>query len=132
MKGLYKIDPDARLAPGKVSEMFLEFAQPLIYIEPSGPPDIDTLRHILKFAEMCWNLPVVEREDKAAYALSKAGLDRAVHAAPKVVADRLLQMLRDRTERFGAVPFFITARVEGDELARARVVAEARMAKPSR
>jgi len=107
--------------------MFLEFAGPLLELEAGGPPDMAALRNILMFAEFCWNLPVYEQEDKDAYAQFKKGFDHALHAAPERVARCLRQLLVDRKTRFGAMPLLITARVEGQDVEQARVIAEARM-----
>ena len=129
-KGLFKSDPDnpnAALEPGKVSEMILEFARPLLDLEPGGPPDINALRNILMFAELCWNLPVYERAGGAADAEFKKGFDRVLQAAPEAIASRLRQLVQDRKTRFAAIPFLITARVEGESLEQATVVAEARV-----
>ena len=38
-----------------------------------------------------------------------------------------MQLVQERTTRFGAIPFLITVRVEGQGLDRANVIAEARM-----
>lgn len=60
MGGLYKVDLETRnasLEPGKVSEMILEFAAPLLQLDPVAPHDITMLGEVLLMAEMCWNLP---------------------------------------------------------------------------
>ena len=52
-----------------VSAMLREFATPLLYIDGSGPADIDTLRTTIMLAMICWNVPnrpSVRRPSRAA------------------------------------------------------------------
>jgi hypothetical protein len=49
----------AAWAPGKISEMILEFAQPLLEAD-GGPPNIQAARNIMQMVMICWNLPVQE------------------------------------------------------------------------
>ena len=130
LKGLYKFDsgdPAKSIEPGKVSEMILDFAEPLLNLEPGGPPDIKLLRNVLMMAELCWNLPVFETMDGGAYANHKKGFDAVVQAAPGPIANRLRQLIQDRKTRFAGVPFLVTVRVEEDAANNARVIAEARV-----
>jgi hypothetical protein len=129
VKGLYKIDPAdlSSAAPGKVSELVLDFAAPLLRLGPNGLPDIDALRSVLQLAEICWNLPVYERTDKAKHAEFKRGFDSVLQSVPAPIANLLRQLLHERTTRFGAIPFLVTVRVEGQSLDRANVIAEARV-----
>lgn len=129
MKGLLKIpldSPGDPPAPGKVSEMILDFAEPLLSLGADGPPDITALRSALVMAEMCWNLPVFEKANNAAYGQFKRGFDDVLQASPGPMADLLRQLIHDRKTRFAGVPFLVTVRVEGAG-SDAKVVAEARM-----
>lgn len=107
--------------------MILEFAKPLIYADPAGPPDITSLRMVLQLAETCWNLPVFEKNAPAQYGAVKRQFDTALAAVPGQVASVLRQLVADRTTTFAAVPFYVQLRVAGETLEAARVVAEARM-----
>lgn len=62
MKGLIKIplEPGCKPVPAKVSEVILEFAQPLMEFGEDGPPDIQTMRNIMMLAMVCWNVPIME------------------------------------------------------------------------
>lgn len=56
--------PAAEGRRGKISEMMLDFARPLLDV--MGPPrTIDDLRKAFEIATVCWNLPTLEREQQA-------------------------------------------------------------------
>lgn len=131
--GLYKIplDPGGKPEPGKVSEMFLEFAQPLLEIDPGGPPNVQALNSIMMLAVTCWNLPVMEAQKDAQSSATRKMFDAAMLQMPSIIRDVLLQLVNDRTGKFGAVPFFLTVRVEGKSVKSARIIAEARLPKAS-
>lgn len=47
--------------PGKISEMMLDFARPLLDL--IGPPrNINDLRKAFELVTLCWNLPTLERQ----------------------------------------------------------------------
>jgi hypothetical protein len=50
-EGLIKIplEPGAKPEHGKVSEMILEFARPLMEFDPGGPPDIQAVRNTMRY-----------------------------------------------------------------------------------
>jgi hypothetical protein len=121
------LEPGAETQPGKLSEMILEFASPLLELDPKGPLNIAALRSMMRLAEMAWNLPVLERGEDPAYASAKRSFDEALAAMPGIVARVLRQLVDDRKGRFAAVPFFVTLQVKGTNLEDARVAAEARM-----
>ncbi len=128
LKNLLKIPLEGgKPEPGKVSEMVLEFADPLMTVDPDGPPNIGALRSIMQIAEMCWNLPVLENSEASSYAQAKRTFDDALAAMPGGLSKILRQLIEDRKVRFGAVPFFVNVRVDGEDLENARVVVEARM-----
>ena len=52
--------PEAQSKPGKVSEMILEFACPLL--DAMGQPGrIEDLRVAMQLVMVCWNLPVLQQ-----------------------------------------------------------------------
>lgn len=113
--------------PGKVSEMILEFAEPLLYSDPSGPPNVAAVRSIMQLAEMCWNLPVLEANRSPLYPSAKKSFDQALAVMPGLASSLLRQLIRDRETKFAAVPFSVILSVEGSSLDDMKVVAEARM-----
>jgi hypothetical protein len=121
------LEPGAEPQPGKISELILEFASPLLELDPKGPLNIAALRSIMRLAEMAWNLPVLERAEDPTYASAKRSFDEALAAMPAIVARVLRQLVDDRKGRFAANPFFVTVEVKGANLDDARVAAEARM-----
>jgi hypothetical protein len=125
-----KRDATASWEPGKVSEMIYEFARPLREAEPGGPPDVPTLRNIMQIVTICWNQPVYEVARHPIGTEGRKTLDEALRIMPKPIGDLIRQLVRDRTTRFRGVPFLVLVRVEGETLADARIVAEARQAPP--
>jgi len=121
------LEPGAEPQPGKVSEMFLEFASPLLELDPKGPLNIVALRSMMRLVEMAWNLPVLERAEDPTYASAKRSFDEALAATPGIISRVLRQLVDDRKGRFAAVPFFVTVEVKGTNLEGARVAAVARM-----
>jgi len=128
-KGLIKIplEPGSKPVPGKVSEMILEFAQPLMTLGPGGPPDIQTMRNIMMFAMVCWNLPIMEARKDVDGASTRKMFDDAMARVPESLGRVLCKLIEDRKTRFATVPFYVTVQVEGTCLEDARVVAQARM-----
>ncbi len=80
VNSLYKIplDPGGSPEPGKVSEMFLDFAQPLLEIDEDGPANMEALRSVVMIAMTCWNLPVMEAQKAAESAASRGMFDTAM------------------------------------------------------
>jgi hypothetical protein len=128
---LFKVplEGEAKPEPGKVSEMLLEFAQPLLYAEPGGPPNVAAIQSIMQIAELCWNLPVLEATGARSYPEAQRGFDQALRMVPGEISRLLRQLVEDRKTKFAAVPFLVVLRVEGESLEDLRVVAEARMAR---
>lgn len=122
--GLLKkpIEPGGSWKAGKISEMIIDFARPLLEVE-GGPPDIDALRNIILLANICWNVPILEQENDPELARHLHLIDEI----PEPLQQLLRQMIRDRKTRFGAVPFLVFANVTGTSLDDAAVQAEARM-----
>jgi len=126
---LYKIPSESggNPEPGKISEMFLEFSEPLLQLDPDGPPDIEAIRNMMIIATVCWNLPVaIARKEANSSSLQKM-FDRIMAQMPSPIADILLRLIEDRKTKFAAVPFSVLVRVEGTNLKDARIIAEARM-----
>jgi hypothetical protein len=93
--GLYKVDPavpNAKLEPGKISEMLLEFAAPLLQLGADGPPDIKVLGQLMMLTEMCWNLPVFETNDPAAHAHFKQDFDSNTPRQDELVTSALQEI----------------------------------------
>ena len=42
----------------EVSKLLRDYAQPLLFIDPAGPADMETMRTAIGLAMICWNLPV--------------------------------------------------------------------------
>jgi hypothetical protein len=129
MKGLIKIplEPGRKPVPGKVPEMILEFAQPLMEFGEGGPPDIQTMRNIMMLAMVCWNLPIMETRTDVDGPSTRRMFDDAMARMPDALGRVLLELVEVRRTRFAMVPFYVTVQVEGTSLENARVVAEARM-----
>jgi hypothetical protein len=112
--------------------MFLEFAQPLLDLDPSGlPQDLQSMRSVLEIAMLCWNVPVMERFSSGTTGLhARREIDRAFQHAPAAVREAIRERLHARTTQFGVVPVYLLVRLEGTDLANARLIAEARMPGP--
>jgi hypothetical protein len=111
---------------GKVSELIIEFARPLMYAEPGGPGDIETLRQMMKFVVICWNLPMVEGKEGAEVKKHLRLFDELPPPIKKLVDG----LMRDRKTKFGSIPFLVTVEVRGTTLDDAVIRAEARMDRP--
>lgn len=124
MPGLLRkpIEPGGAWEAGKISEMIIDFARPILEAD-GGPPDIESLRNLILLANICWNVPVLEsRKDPE--------LERHLYLLdeiPEPVRGMLRQLIEDRKTRFGAVPFLVVATVKGTSLNEAVIRAEARM-----
>jgi hypothetical protein len=126
--GLFKMGdgPGAAWQQGKVSELILEFARPLMYADPEGPPDIETLRQMMKFVCICWNLPMLEGKEGAEV---KKHLD-LLEQVPPPIKKLVDGLMRDRRTKFGSIPFLVTVEVRGTNMDDAVIRAEARMDRP--
>ena len=109
-------------APAKFSDVMVEFAEPLLSVEPDGPENIQTLKNVMSLATLCWNAPM--REVQGDRSLMEI-LQPVLMAAPEPIAAALRQMLASRLTRYGAVPHTILAEVTGSSLDDARCVARA-------
>jgi hypothetical protein len=83
----------ARPVPGKVSEMILEFAQPLMEFGEGGPPDIQTMRNIMMLAMVCWNLPIMESRTDVAGPSIRRMFDDAMARMPTSLGRVLLELV---------------------------------------
>ncbi len=115
--------------PGKVSEMILEFAQPLFGLD-GGPPDLQSARNIMQMVMLCWNLPVLEAEDRPAAVEMRVAFEQDLARMPDRIKQALMGLVRDRKIKFGGIPFLVLLRIEGTSLENARLIAEARMPGP--
>lgn len=128
--GLLKIDldtPGAVPQPGRVSEMILDFAGPLLNLDPHSSLDLRKLRSVMQLAEICWNLPVFEKMRSANFGAFQREFTRILEASPGPVAEILRELVQDRKERFGGIPFLVTVTVNEAGTGDFRVIAEARM-----
>lgn len=111
----------------KVSEMLRDYAEPLLYADPAGPADVDTIRTAMSLAMICWNLPVYEAIGSPLYAQGVRTLDAIIARVPGAVASNLRRLIDDRKTKFGSLPFLALVEVTGTTLENATIVAEARM-----
>jgi hypothetical protein len=113
--------------PTQVSEMLRDYAQPLLYADPAGPADVETIRTAMSLAMICWNLPVYEAIGSPLYAQGVRTLDAIMERVPTAVASNLRRLLVDRKTKFAAMPFLALVEVTGTTLENAKIAAEARM-----
>lgn len=109
-----------------LADVIMEFAAPLLALDPSGATDPEVMGQVMFLVDMCWNLPVLEKSDPEAYARMKHGFDTVMSDLPVPIAQQLSALLADRATRFAAVPFLVQTRVEADSTGKARIVTEAR------
>lgn len=120
-------EPFAIPDSARVSEMLRDYAQPLLYADPAGPADVETIRTAMSLAMICWNLPVYEAIGSPLYAQGVRTLDAIIARVPGAVASNLKRLIDDRKTKFGALPFLALVEVTGTTLANATIIAEARM-----
>ena len=113
---------DGRREPAKVSDMMLEFAEPLLDYESGGPRDVSELRTALRLATLCWNAPVYAA--RGDYTFMRA-IESVLASMPAEVSGRMRAMMAARRGRFAAVPFAVIADVAGTTVAEARITASA-------
>jgi hypothetical protein len=123
------IDPAAVPESLEVSALIRDFAEPLLYADPAGPADVETIRTAMMLAMMCWNLPVYEATGSPLYAQGVRTLDAIIERVPPVVAAKLKKLIEDRKTRFSSAPYLVLVEVTGTTLKNAEIVAEARMPK---
>ena len=111
----------------KVSELLRDYAQPLLYADPAGPADIDTIRTAMSLAMICWNLPVYEAMGSPLYTQGVRTLDAIIARVPGAVASNLKRLLDDRKTKFGSLPFLALVEVTGTTPENATIIAEARL-----
>lgn len=126
VKGLHKIDTKGKAVPGKVSELMLDFAAPLIDAL-ERPHNIDDLQRVFMAASVCWNLPVLERTGDPEQVKLRSMLDDAMGEMPAELRALFQQLVVDREKKYGHIPFLVNLRVEADGPG-FRLVAEAREA----
>ena len=124
-----KIEPETFAVPpsNEVSAILREYAEPLLYADPAGPADVETIRTSMMLAMICWNLPVYEATGSPLHAQGVRTLDAVLAKVPKTVATRLRKLLEDRKTKFGALPYLVMIEVQGTTPENATIVAEARM-----
>jgi hypothetical protein len=113
----------------EVSAMIRDYAEPLLYADPAGPADVETIRTAMMLAMMCWNLPVYEAIGSPLFAQGVRTLDAITERVPRVVAVKLRKLIEDRKTRFAEVPYLVLVEVTGTTLKNATIVAEARLPK---
>jgi hypothetical protein len=111
----------------KVSEMLRDYAEPLLYADPAGPADVETIRTAMQLAMICWNLPVYEAIGSPLYGQGVRTLDAIMTRVPSAVASNLRRLIEDRKTKFAALPFLALVEVNGTTLENATITAEARM-----
>jgi hypothetical protein len=123
-------EPFAVPNSAKVSQLLRDYAQPLLYADPAGPADVDTIRTAMSLAMICWNLPVYEAIGSPLYAQGVRTLDAIMARVPPAVAANLRRLIDDRKTKFGSLPFLALVEVSGTTLENATIVAEARLPGP--
>jgi len=114
------------LDPAEVSETIRAFARPLLYLDPAGPADLETLRTAMLLAMMCWNLPVYEATNSRLHTHTKQALVAALELVSAPVRACLRQLIADRRTKFNALMFPVIVEVHGSSLADAQIVAQAK------
>lgn len=122
--------PEALPSPQEVSELLREYAQPLLYADPEGPTDIDTIRTAMMLAMICWNLPVYEASGSPLFEQGTRTLEKVMKNVPSVVAARLQRLVEERKTKFGDYAFLALVEVEGTTLQNAKIVAQAKLPRP--
>jgi hypothetical protein len=116
--------------PAQVSELLRDYAQPLLYADPAGPADVDTIRTAMSLAMICWNLPVYEAIGSPLHQRGVRALDRIMASVPNAVASALRKLIEERKTKYAAFAFLVVVEVTGATPKNASIVAEARLPKP--
>jgi hypothetical protein len=109
-----------------LNDVIRAFAAPLLDLDPEAASEPDVLRQLMVLVDMCWNLPLLHASDPDSYAKLKQGFDSVVRDVPGPVAEKLGQLLEDRSGRFGSLAFLVQTSVDTDSTGQAHIVAEAR------
>jgi hypothetical protein len=117
--------PDA----AEVSKLLRDYAQPLLYADPAGPADVDTIRTAMSLAMICWNLPVYEANASPLYQQGMRTLEAIMARVPGQVAASLRALIDARKTTYAAHSFLVVVEVTGATLEQATIVAEARRPK---
>lgn len=112
--------------PVQVSQLLRDYAQPLLYIDPEGPADLETMRTAMGLAMICWNLPVYEATGSPLYAQGMRTLEKVSAQVPPAVAACLRELITQRKTKFAELPFLAMVEVVGDRLKTATISAQAR------
>jgi len=115
--------PDSRTA----SALMREYAEPLLYADPAGPADLDTMRTSMMLAMICWNLPVYQAVGHPLYEKGVQTLDKVMRSVPRSVASTLRLLLDQRKQSYADAPFLISVDVTGTTPKNALIVAHARL-----
>lgn len=110
-----------------VSALMREYAEPLLYADPAGPADLETMRTSLMLAMICWNLPVYEAAGHPLYEKGVQTLDKVRRNVPRHVASALQLLVEKRKQSYAAAPFLISVDVTGTTPEDASIVAHARL-----
>ena len=110
---------DGRREPLKLSALMLEFAAPLLHLNPGGPRDMHEFRYMLQLAALCWNAPVYAARGEHLLMRSVEGV---LSSAPPEIASRMREMLVERMDRHGHLAFPVVVKV-GGTLEKAHVTA---------
>lgn len=121
-------EPIALPDPLTVAALLRDFAAPLLYVDKSGPLNIDALKTTIMLAMICWNVPVYEATQSPMYARGERTLSQIKSQVPRRVIKALEQLIESRKTTFADRPFLVIAEVLGTHPSDASIVAEARWA----
>lgn len=109
---------------GKISELILDFARPLL--DAMKPTSVEDYNTAMMLATMCWNLPVIEKAGGEDAKKTRRLFDERIDLLPHGVAKLVLQLVESRKTEFVQIPFYILAEARGTTLDNCRIHAEAR------
>ena len=121
-------EPIALPDPQAVAALLRDFAAPLLYVDKSGPMNIDTLKTTIMLAMICWNVPVYEATQSPMFQRGERTLQQIKAQVPARVNKALDQLIESRKTTFADRPFLVIAEVLGTHPNDASIVAEARWA----
>jgi hypothetical protein len=121
-------EPIALPDPHAVAALLRDFAAPLLYVDKSGPMNIDTLKTTIMLAMICWNVPVYEATQSPMFQRGERTLQQIKAQVPARVNKALDQLIESRKTTFADRPFLVIAEVLGTHPNDASIVAEARWA----
>jgi hypothetical protein len=111
----------------EMSVVLRDFAAPLLYVDPAGPSDVETVRTAMMLAMICWNLPVYEAEGSPLYAQGKRTLEAVGKQVPDSVAATLERLIEHRKTTLTSMPFLVLVEVKGTTPENATITAQARL-----